>query len=384
MNEVGTTDRPARLATERTEDGHFVVALSGDWIAQQGSVQDLTQVERELAAASLPLVVRFDPSRLGKWDSTLVAFALNCSHLCERLRIRFAMETLPPGVQRLVRLAQAVPEKRDAQRFEQPLGPLHRLGEMVWRGFDGAQAGLTFLGEVILAFGRLARGSAQFRWLDAVVVMQECGPRALGVVALINFLVGLILAFVGAIQLAQFGASIYIADLVAIATVREMGCLMTGIILCGRTGAAFAAQLGTMKVSEEIDAYRTFGISPYEFLVLPRVVALVAMMPVLCVFADLIAIAGGFVVSIAMLDVSGVVYIDRTISAITLRSFALGLGKSAVFGGLVAMTGCLRGLSSGDSAAAVGLATTSAVVTGITAIIAADGVFAVVCYVLGI
>ena len=150
----------------------------------------------------------------------------------------------------------------------------------------------------------LLRGRAQFRWADAFLVMEQTGPQALGIVAMINFLVGLILAFVGALELARFGASIYVADLVGIATVREMGCLMTGIILCGRTGAAFAAQLGTMKVNEEINALQTFGISPIEFLVLPRMVALILMMPFLCVFADLISIAGGFFVSVSMLDIT--------------------------------------------------------------------------------
>ena len=135
------------------------------------------------------------------------------------------------------------------------------------------------------------RGRAQFRWSDTLLVIQQCGPQALGIVALINFLIGMILAFVGATELAQFGASIYTADLVAVATVREMGCIMTGIIICGRTGAAFAAQLGTMKVNQEIEAFQTFGISPFEFLVLPRMLALILMMPLLCLFADLIAIA---------------------------------------------------------------------------------------------
>jgi phospholipid/cholesterol/gamma-HCH transport system permease protein len=209
--------------------------------------------------------------------------------------------------------------------------------------------------------------------------MRQCGPQALGIVALINFLVGMILAFVGAIQLEQFGASIFVADLVAVASVREMGCIMTGIILCGRTGAAFAAQLGTMKVNEEIDAFRTFGISPVEFLVLPRVVALVLMMPLLCVFADAIAILGGYAVSVNLLDITSVQYLSRTLEAVTPASFLLGVGKGGVFGVLVALTGCLRGMQCGANAAAVGLATTSAVVSGITAIIAADGVFAVLC-----
>ena len=170
---------------------------------------------------------------------------------------------------------------------------------------------LRFMGENVLAFLKLARGKAQFRWVDTFMVMQECGPQALGIVALINFLIGLILAFVGATQLAMFGASIYTADLVGIATVREMGCIMTGIILCGRTGAAFAAQLGTMKVNQEIEAFQTFGISPIEFLVLPRMLALILMMPLLCVFADVIAIGGGFLVSSLMLDVSPQLYLTE-------------------------------------------------------------------------
>ena len=215
-------------------------------------------------------------------------------------------------------------------------------------------------------------------------MIQQCGPQALGIVALINFLMGLILAFVGAIQLARFGASIYVADLVAIASVREMACVMTGIILCGRTGAAFAAQLGTMKVNEEINAFRTFGISPVEFLVLPRMIALMLVMPFLCAFADAISIAGGYVVSVSLMDVGSTVYLTRTIEAIDLKSFLLGVFKGSFFGFLVAYTGCLRGMQSGSSAAAVGEATTRAVVTGITAIVASDGLFAVITHLLGI
>jgi phospholipid/cholesterol/gamma-HCH transport system permease protein len=189
---------------------------------------------------------------------------------------------------------------------------------------------------------------------------------------------------VGVVQLRQFGASIYVADLVAIGTVREMGCLMTGIILCGRTGAAFAAQLGTMKVNEEIDAFKTFGISPIEFLVLPRILALLMMMPLLCIFADAIALLGGFVISVSMLDVTAVEYFNRSVAAITLSSFLLGVFKGAFFGILVALTGCLRGIQCGNNAAAVGEAATSAVVTGITWIIVADGIFAVLCNALKI
>ena len=217
-----------------------------------------------------------------------------------------------------------------------------------------------------------------------LIAVRECGPRALGIVALINFLIGLIVAFVGATGLARFGAGIYVADLVALATVREMGCLMTGIILCGRTGAAFAAQLGTMRVSQEIEAFTTLGISPIDFLVLPRMLALAAMMPLLCVFADFIAITGGFLVASNLLHIDPGLYLHRTVAAIKLSAFLLGIGKGACFGVIVALTGCLRGIQCGTNAAAVGQAATSAVVTGITLIIALDGLFAILCNALNI
>jgi phospholipid/cholesterol/gamma-HCH transport system permease protein len=277
-----------------------------------------------------------------------------------------------------------VPEKSDAARKEVKLSFLERVGESGLAAWSGGAAMLGFLGESVVALLKLVRGRAQFRWRDIVEVTQACGPEALGIVALINFLIGLILAFVGATELARFGASIYTADLVAVASVREMGCIMTGIILCGRTGAAFAAQLGTMKVNQEIEAFQTFGISPFEFLVLPRMVALILMMPLLCIFADLIAISGGFLVSTLMLDVAPQVYLARTVESISLAGFLLGIFKGSFFGVIIALTGCLRGMQCGTNAAAVGLATTSAVVTGITWIIASDGIFAVICSALHI
>ncbi|MCI0533908.1 MAG: ABC transporter permease [Verrucomicrobiales bacterium] len=379
MAETGNT---AQLELYR-EGNLLVVTLGGDWLARPG-LPSMETVEKELSRAPLPQALEFAAGDLGKWDSGLLSFVINCCELCRRRQIEFNGETLPSGVRKLIRLAQAVPEKKEAERETARLSWLHRVGDRALRTGSGVREGLTFLGEVVMASFNLLRGRAQFRWSDTWVVMQECGPEALGVVALINFLVGLILAFVGAVQLTQFGASIYVADLVAIGTVREMGCLMTGIILSGRTGAAFAAQLGTMKVNEEIDAFKTFGISPIEFLVLPRVMALVLMMPLLCVFADAIAILGGFTTSISMLDVGSREYIDRTIQAIKLKSFLLGILKGGFFGVLVAMTGCLRGMQCGNSAAAVGQAATSAVVAGITSIIAADGIFAVICNALGI
>jgi phospholipid/cholesterol/gamma-HCH transport system permease protein len=372
----------ARLSLRPGKDGVPVVEITGNWLVRTG-LPDVSSIEQELAATP-PKALEFDTSLLGGWDSALMVRILALHDACEKAHVEFRAATLPAGLVKLIKLSRAVPEKKDAARHIETPSFLQRVGESGLAAWTGGQAMLSFLGQSVLALLKMVRGRAQFRWMDVLQVMEECGPRALGIVALINFLIGLILAFVGATELARFGASIYTADLVAVATVREMGCIMTGIILCGRTGAAFAAQLGTMKVNQEIEGFQTFGISPFEFLVLPRMLALVLMMPLLCLFADLIAIAGGFLVSTLMLGISPVLYLGRTVSTIDLTSFLLGIFKGSFFGVLVALTGCLRGMQCGTNAAAVGLATTSAVVTGITWIIASDGIFAVICSALHI
>jgi phospholipid/cholesterol/gamma-HCH transport system permease protein len=373
---------PARLAARRKEDGVLVVEIAGDWLDRTG-LPEVSAVERELSGSGVK-ALEFDAQGLGRWDSALMVRILALNDLCTKGKVEFRTKTLPAGLAKLIALSQVVPEKTDAARRDVKASFLQRVGESGLEVWTGGTAMLSFMGESVVALLKMLRGRAQFRWSDTLLVMQECGPEALGIVALINFLIGLILAFVGATELARFGASIYTADLVAVATVREMGCIMTGIILCGRTGAAFAAQLGTMKVNQEIEAFQTFGISPVEFLVLPRMLALILMMPLLCIFADLIAIAGGFLVSTLMLDVAPTVYLHRTVESINLVAFLLGVFKGAFFGVLVALTGCLRGMQCGTNAAAVGQATTSAVVTGITWIIASDGIFAVICSALHI
>ena len=373
---------PNRPRVQRSEAGVLLVSLAGDWL-EPADNPVLPALEAEFARGGVT-VLRFNPEGLGKWDSRLVALLFKCYDSCDQQKVTFEIDSLPAGVAKLLRLARAVPEKKDAARILSRAPFLQRVGEAGLATWSGGIGMLTFLGENVLAFGQLLRGKAQFRWTDTFLVMQQCGPQALGIVALINFLIGLILAFVGATELASFGASIYTADLVAVATVREMGCIMTGIILCGRTGAAFAAQLGTMKVNQEIEAFQTFGISPIEFLVLPRMLALILMMPLLCIFADAIAIAGGFLVSTVMLDISPALYLTRTVESVKLSAFLLGIIKGGYFGVVVALTGCLRGMQCGTNAAAVGQATTSAVVTGITTIIASDGLFAVICSALHI
>jgi phospholipid/cholesterol/gamma-HCH transport system permease protein len=373
---------PPQLTARRGERGIVIVEIAGEWLGRK-SLPDVGPLKKELSAGGVS-ALEFEAKQLGRWDSALMARILAIDDLCAKAKVEFRAKTLPDGLAKLIALADAVPEKADAARHvvKQPF--LERIGESGLDAWKGGEAMLSFMGESVLALLNMLRGRAQFRWSDTLMVMQQCGPEALGIVGLINFLIGLILAFVGATELTQFGASIYTADLVAIATVREMACIMTGIIICGRTGAAFAAQLGTMKVNQEIEAFQTFGISPFEFLVLPRMLALILMMPLLCVFADLISIAGGFLVSTLMLDITPALYLHRTAAAINLANFLMGISKGAFFGVLVALTGCLRGMQCGTNAAAVGEATTSAVVTGIALIIASDGLFAVICNALHI
>jgi phospholipid/cholesterol/gamma-HCH transport system permease protein len=313
-----------------------------------------------------------------------VTFLVDLSEFCRNRGIAMDRSQLPAGLRRLLELAEAVPEKKGARREEVRASALERVGLSAIAAGAASREILSFLGEMTLTSGRLFGMRVRFRAVDLLLLIQQAGAQALPIVTLISFLVGVILAFVGAVQLQQFGAQIYVADLVGIAMIREMGAMMTGIIMAGRTGAAFAAQLGTMKVTQEIDAFTTMGFSPLEFLVLPRVIALVLMMPLLCLYSDFVGVLGGAVIGVGMLDLSWLTYMRETANAIRLTDLLGGVFKSAVYGVLIALSGCLRGMQCGNSSSAVGDAATSAVVTGIVAIVVACGVFAVVFYVLGI
>ena len=241
-----------------------------------------------------------------------------------------------------------------------------------------------FIGDITSSFGRLVTGKAFFSLGNFLLIIQECGIGALFLVSLISMLVGMILAFVGAIQLQIFGAQIYIADMVGIGMVRVMGALMTGILMSGRTGASFAAELGIMQTNEEIDALTTLGVNPVEYLVLPRVIALVIMMPLLTLYADFMGMAGGYIISTGMLGINGAEYLHHTKIAVTLPTLWIGLIHSVVFGIIIAVAACLHGIKCGRSVAAVGEATTSAVVSSITSIVIATAIITLICHVLGV
>jgi len=374
--------KPAELQLERRSPETLVLRLIGAWTIRSRLPTSAEALAGATRSGAREIV--FDTSGLAAWDSALPAFLLRLGEGCRAAGLRCDLSALPEGVGRLLELASEVPEREDARRAKLRVPLLARLGSVVIALALASRAVLEFMGELTLSIGRLLTGRAQFRRVDLWRTVQECGANALPIVTLISLLVGMILAFVGAVQLEQFGAEIYVANLVGLAMAREMGAMMTAIIMAGRTGAAFAAQIGTMRVNEEIDALATFDFSPIDFLVLPRAIALAAMLPLLCIYADFLGIVGGALIGVGMLDLSPALYWDQTVGAVDLMDFGVGLFKSAVFGVLVAVAGCLRGLQCGTSSAAVGLAATSAVVSGIVAIIVFDAIFTVLFDVLGI
>ena len=347
-------------------------------------VPSTQSVMEELKQHSSIKRIVFDATALGAWDSNLLIYFLEISKSAAKLDIAVQKDGLPAGVRQLIDLAAAVPKQEDATQSVSRAGFFTRVGSDVTDFAKSAGELIAFIGAAFEAFLRLLMGRARFRTSDLWLFLQETGAQAVPIVSLISFLVGLILAFVGALQLSMFGAEVYVADLVGIAMVREMGAVMTGIIMAGRSGAAFAAQLGTMQVNEEIDALETLAIPPMEFLVLPRMLALALMMPLLVLFANVMGILGGALVAVGMDHINISVYINRTREAIGLNDLFIGLFMGLVFGVLVALSGCLRGIQCGRSASAVGDAATSAVVTGIVAIIIATAVITVICSIIGV
>jgi phospholipid/cholesterol/gamma-HCH transport system permease protein len=357
--------------------------LTGEW-KLANSLPSPQSLESMLSAGPEITLADFDTSGLTGWDSGLLTFLLSVIDICTLRKVAVNRDGLPSGVNRLLALATAVPERQGARRGGADIPFLERVGSATIAFWRSLLELLAFVGEAASSFLRMITGRARFRRQDFLFILQECSADALPIVSLITLLVGLILAFVGAIQLKLFGAQIYVADLVGIGMVRAMGAIMTGIIMAGRTGASFAARIGTMQVNEEIDALQTTGVSPIDFLVLPRMLALSIMMPLLTLYADLMGILGGFIVGIVGLDLSVMEYYQETVKAVSLTNVWIGLFSGFVYGILVALSGCMRGMQCGRSASAVGDATTSAVVTGIVSIVVSTAVITVICNILGI
>ncbi len=327
----------------------------------------------------------FDTSRLATWDSGLVVFIAGLEQLCRERNIACDNDSLPSGLRSLLELARLVPERAGQGHVpELRASFVGRFGADLIDLLRSTGEIMAFFGEGVLAVRRLLLGRARFRHSELWLIIQESGADALPIVGLVSFLVGMILGYIGDQQLAQFGARIYVADLVGLATVVQMGALITAIVMAGRTGAAFAAQLGSMQANEEIDALRTLGISPMEFLVLPRMLALILMTPLLAIYANVLGILGGAFVGTVVGGLTLTAYLIETQAAIGWNHIAQGLICAAVYGAIVAASGCLRGMQSGRSAAAVGEATTSAVVTAIVFIVIAAAVLTIIFDAIGL
>ena len=373
----------ALLNIDTSSNDTLAVSFSGDWLLGS-SLPGVNPVLEQLQQQPGLATVSFNTVGLGDWDTGLITTLIAIHRNAMDQDIEFDNTGLPDGARRLLALAYAVKEREGARRQVTHKRFFERVGDSVLKTWDQSLQLLAFTGELVLSFGRFFRGSATYLRSDLLQYIQEAGAQAFPIVSLISFLIGMIFAFVGLMQLNMFGAGIYTANLVAVAMVREMAPIMTAIIMAGRTGAAYAAQLGTMKVNEEIDALKTLGMQPIDFLVTPRVIALVVMMPLLTIYSSLMGIIGGLVVGMAMLDINLVQYVAQTVDAVELNSLFGGLFKSVVYGSLVAMAGCQQGMACGNSALAVGQSTTKAVVMGIVLIVVSASVLTVIYINIGI
>ncbi len=368
------SDASADLRRHGTQ---VVAVLSGAWRLQRATPRFAPLIAAALTAPAADTAavraVGFDGTALGAWDSSLLIFLRQAQEYCEAHELTFDAAGLPERITHLLTLARAVPE-RVVDEEPRAIGRVEGIGLAGIAAWDSTVSALTFLGEFVQSLGRLFTGRTRMQWRAFWVTVQSNGSGALPIVTLIALLVGVIIAFLGVVVLQRFGAGYYVSYLVGFGMLREMAALMTGIIIAGRTGAAFAAEIGSMKVTEELDAYATLGISPMDHLVLPRVLGLFVMMPLLVVYADVVGILGGMGVAILLLDLTPTQFVNGLLTAVGPSDALLGLFKATIFGLIIGLAGCMQGLRTGSDASAVGRAATAAVVLGITLIILGNAV----------
>lgn len=374
---------PATISLDSPSPELLRVRLAGEWQIT-GQLPGIDEIAARLDRDARLARVACDVGEVARWDSSLVLFLLRVSGMCARRMKVFDHANLPEGIRRLYLMAAPAMERAAVPRAPANGNIFADIGARAGQAAEAVCSLCEFIGEITLACLRLLAGKSSFRRDEFVLLLQRCGIDALFLVSLISVLVGMIFAFVGVIQLAMFGAQIYIAHIVGIAMVRVMGAVMAGILMAGRTGASFAAELGIMQVNEEIDALRTLGIMPVDFLVIPRMLALMIMLPLLTLYADMMGILGGMVISSAMFDISPMEYWQHTLMAVKLSNLWIGLVNGFVFGAIVAIAGCYHGMKCERNAAGVGAATTSAVVSAITGIVIATALITFVCQIFGV
>jgi phospholipid/cholesterol/gamma-HCH transport system permease protein len=352
----------------------LVIALTGDWIARE-----LGHTEQGSASRIIEAVhdrrIGFDSRRLGHWDSALLIFVAALHQAAKARGIAVDTSGLPPAVTRLLALAADAPPERKSAPVMGNIAT--RVGQAVIDASQEALAVTDLIGGTVLSGGLAVRGRLRMRAVDVLTCFYEAGVAALPIATIVNLLTGAIVTFVGAVQLRRLGADIFVADLVGVAMAREMAALMTAIVMSGRTGGAYAAQIATMIGNEEIDALRAIGIPVHDYLILPRILALTCMMPLLYLYGCAVGIFGGFMVAVAMLNLTASGFIAEAQGSLDGNQILFGLVKSIAFGALIAIVGCRSGLRAGRSAADVGKAATTAVVIGIVGVIALDAIFAI-------
>jgi phospholipid/cholesterol/gamma-HCH transport system permease protein len=362
------------------EDGYTRLRLAGTLTAE-ASEELWDELGRHLEAAETP--VRIDLAGVDRLDGVCAAILLE-RQACVRGGVAVTVEGARPDVARMLDL-YALPSGQPCLKPPPARTPiLVQVGAATADVVAECKVALAFIGELIASTGAALRSPRSVHWRDVPRLMERAGADGLPICALINFLVGLIMGFQSAVQLKRFGADVFLADLVGLSITRELGPLMTAIIVAGRSGAAFAAELGTMRVYEEIDALRTLAIDPQRFLVVPRVIALAVVVPLLTILGDVIGCLGGLVVAVVTLDQPMIIYTNELQKAVDLWDVGGGLLKSAVFAVIITLISCQRGLATRGGAAGVGNSTTSAVVLILFSLVAADSVFAVVFNALGI
>ena len=348
-------------------------SCSGAWI-----VQEIARLEQQLKLTAWPDTgeLIFDCTALSALDTTGAWLLQQTAHTLKQRGHKVTIAGLKPEFQTLLKLVTSC-----AETPAQPAPPLPgfftRIGERSWHSMIRVSSMLAFIGETAIILLHSIRQPRRIRWRAVLYNLQSAGFEALPIVGLLSFLMGLVISYQGADQLLRFGANIFIADLVGLSMLRELSPLLTAIIVAGRSGSAYAAQIGTMKVTEEIDALRTIGVGPTELLVLPKLLALVIALPLLTVYADVAGLLGGMLMASSKLDVSFTVFIDRLGDAIHLSSFLTGIGKAPVFAAIIALVGCHQGFQVTGSADSVGRQTTVSVVHSIFLVILADALFSI-------
>jgi phospholipid/cholesterol/gamma-HCH transport system permease protein len=350
------------------------MSCTGAW-----TLRGIASLEPRLEAAAWPAggELSIDGSAITAMDTSGAWLLYRTMRMLERAGRSVRLHGLRAEFDALLKLIAARAAEAQAPPPPAP-GALAKFGQQAWLGVLQLGGMLSFLGEATAALLRSLTQPQRIRWKPILHNVQTCGFEALPITGLLSFLLGIVIAYQGAEQLRRFGANIYVVDLVALSMVRELSPLITAIIVAGRSGSAYTAQIGTMKVTEEIDALRTIGIAPLDLLVLPKVLAMVVALPLLTVYTDVMGIFGGMVMARAQLDIGYGTFLDRLDDAITLKSYLIGIGKAPVFAAIIALVGCYQGFQTTGSADSVGRQTTTSVVQAIFLVIVTDALFSIV------